>query len=237
MEKPAVMKILENAQMAHEAGDFLGAARFYEEFFDQSRLVDPMAFYAIRLNNCLMGWKQLADDFPGARMKLADKAQEMLALYETEKSPERFHDYWVIKKLCGELDEAIATFEALAAQTEVAPLAKFVWTDLVANARWPLCGSLLTRPEQKLDELFAVFDQACGMKQLDPQFDTLAFDEHIVETLLADTKMVVEVLRQTDRSSEVDSLARQFQQLVSQRQHATLAKQVSAQGAYLFIGH
>ena len=98
MEKPEVMKLLENAHTAHEAGDFNGADRFYARFFDEARLADPMAFYAIRLSNCLMAWAKLADDFPGARMSLEQKGQEMLLEYQRSGEPERFHDYAAIAK-------------------------------------------------------------------------------------------------------------------------------------------
>jgi len=239
MEKPEVMKLLENAHTAHEAGDFNGADRFYARFFDEARLADPMAFYAIRLSNCLMAWAKLADDFPGARMSLEQKGQEMLLEYQRSGEPERFHDYAAIAKHLKSTPEVVENFVTLHDTTpdKAQKLAKFVWTDLLTAQEWRVCSELMTRPEQKMDELFAVFDQAAQMKELDQRFNTIEFDEHIVDTLLGDVQLIVEVLHRTERSEEVVPLARQFQQGVEQRNHAMLSKKVHAQGSYLFLGH
>ncbi len=239
MEKPEVMKLLENAHTAQNAGDFAGADRFYARFFDEARLVDPMAFYAIRLSNCLVAWSRLADDFPGAKLSLENKAQEMLLEYQSTGDPERFHDYAAISKQLNATAHVIESFVALhdTAPEQAAKLAKFVWNDLLIAQEWRVCSELMTQPQQKMDELFAVFDQAAKMKDLDESFNTLEFDEHIVDTLLGDVQLIAEVLRRTDRSDEVIPLARQFQQGVEQRNHATLSKKVQAQGSYLFLGH
>jgi hypothetical protein len=239
MESPEVMKLLENAHTAHESGDFINADRFYARFFDESRVVDPMAFYAIRLNNCLMAWTKLSQDFPGARVSLEQKGQQMLAEYQRSGEPERFHDYAAIAKQLKGTPEVLEIFITLhdTAPERAQKLAKYVWTDLLGAQEWRVCSELMTRPEQKLDELFAVFDQAAQMKDLDERFNTIEFDEHIVDTLLGDVQLLVEVLRRTERSEEVVPLARQFQQGVEQRDHATLAKKVHAQGSYLFVGH
>lgn len=239
MEPPEILKLLENAHTAHEAGDFTNAARFYARFFDESRLVDPMAFYAIRLSNCLSAWSKLALDFPGARNSLEQKGQEMLLEYQRTGEPERFHDYAAIANQLNATAEVVQTFVLLhdTAPEQAKKLAKFVWTDLLTAQEWRVCSELMTRPEQKLDELFAVFDQAAKMREVDERFNTIEFDEHIVDTLLEDVQRVVEVLRRTERSDEVVLLARQFQQGVKQRNHAMLSKKVHAQGSYLFLGH
>ena len=239
MQKPEVMKVLENAHMAHEAGDFVSADRFYKQFFDDALSVDPMAFYAIRLNNCLLAWGQLAKDFPGAQLSLEQKAEESLAQYQRHGEVERFHDYVVINRVLNRPAQGVETFVLLYEKEpeKCKKLTKFVWNDLLIAKEWRICSELMERPEQKLDELFAVFDQAEKMKDVDERFNTLEFDEHIVETLLNDVQRVVEVLRRTERADEVIPLARQFQQGVEQRKHATLSKQVNAQGSYLFVGH
>lgn len=234
-----VMKLLENATMAHEAGDFVNADRFYADFFDRALAVDPMAFYAIRLNNCLLAWGQLAKDFPGARISLQNKADESLAEFMANETTERFHDYVTIMRVLNEPQQGVDAFLNVYAEApkRAQRIVKYVWNDLLIAKEWTVCSALLERPEQKLDELFAVFDQAAKMKDVDERFNTVEFDEHIVATLLNDVQRVVEVLRHAERSDEIIALARQFQQGVSQRQHAVLAKQVSAQGSYLFIGH
>lgn len=233
------MKLLENAHMAHEAGDFVGADRFYQRFFDEALLADPMAFYAIRLNNCLLAWGQLAKDFPGAQLSLERKAEESLAQYEQHGVAERFHDYIAINRVLNRPAQGVETFLLLYEQDpeKSKRLTKFVWNDLLIAKEWRVCSELMERPEQKLEELFAVFDQAEKMKEVDDRFNSLEFDEHIVATLLSDVQRVVEVLRRTERADEVIPLARQFQQGVQQRNHATLSKQVNAQGSYLFVGH
>ena len=49
------------------------------DFLMKQRLADPMAFYAIRLSNCLMAWAKLADDFPGASHELGTKRSRNVA--------------------------------------------------------------------------------------------------------------------------------------------------------------
>jgi len=66
MEKPSILKVLEDAQLAHQAGDFVNALKFYEYFFDHALEDDPYAYYGARLSHCLQGWTELAGTFPGA---------------------------------------------------------------------------------------------------------------------------------------------------------------------------
>ena len=98
MQKPKIIKVLEDAQLAHRAGDFVNALKFYEQFFDHALDDDPYALYGVRLSYCLDGWVQLADEFVGAKNQLISKQQDMFAEYQSSRHPERFHDYYMISK-------------------------------------------------------------------------------------------------------------------------------------------
>ena len=50
------MQVLKDAQLAHQAGDFVNALKFYQQFFDHALDDDPYAFYGVRLSYCLEGW-------------------------------------------------------------------------------------------------------------------------------------------------------------------------------------
>jgi len=63
MEKPEIIKVLEDAKLAHESGDFVNALKFYEQFFDHALDDDPYALYGVRLSYCLDGWVKLAGEF------------------------------------------------------------------------------------------------------------------------------------------------------------------------------
>ena len=238
-DKPKIIQVLEDAKLAHEAGDFVSALKFYQHFFDHALDHDPYAYYGARLSHCLTGWGELAAEFPAAKNQLEAKKQSMLEEYLTAKEPERFHDYLAICRTLGHKGDALDQFLELhhAAPKSAAKLTKFVWHDLLAAEYWQICSDLMPQASLKMDELFAVFDEANKLKDIDPAFNTIQFDQHIVTTMLDDLQKVVMVLRYADRGDEISALERQFHQGVSSRDHAELAKQASAKASFLFVGH
>lgn len=239
MEKPAIIQVLEDAQLAYQAGDFVNALKFYEHFFDHALDDDPYAYYGVRLSHCLQGWAELAETFPGAKNKLEAKKRDTLEHYLDARDPERFHDYLSICRCLGVEQEALEQFLGLHHKEpkSAAKLAKFVWDDLILNEHWQACGELMQEASLKMDELFAVFDEAAKLKEMDPAFDNPKFDQHIVDTLLTDVQKIAMVLRHNDRTDDIDALQRQFQQGIEHRNHALLSKQYHAKGTFLFSGH
>jgi len=239
VEKPSILQVLEDAQLAHQAGDFTNALKFYEHFFDHALDHDPLAYYGVRLSHCLNGWAELAQVFPGAKNRLDAKKRQTLEGYLEKRDPERFHDYLSICRILGVEEQAIEQFLHLyhAEPKSAAKLSKYLWDDLINAEQWQVCNELITQANLKLDELFAVFDEAVKLKELEPAFNNIKFEQHIVDTLLTDVQNVVMVLRYADRSDDILALERQFQQGVEHRNHATLSKSAHAKAAFLFIGH
>jgi len=239
MEKPKIIKVLEDATLAHEAGDFVNALKFYEHFFDHALDDDPYAYYGVRLNHCLRGWTDLAATFPGAKNRLEAKKRETLEQYLSDREAERFHDYLSICRCLGLENEAIEEFLRLhhAQDKSAAKLVKFLWDDLINAEQWKVCGDIIEQANLKLDELFAVFDEAAKLKEIDPSFDNIRFENHIVDKLLSDVQKLAIVLRHNDRTDEVGALQRQFQQGVESRDHSILTKQFHAKSTFLFSGH
>lgn len=239
MSEPDILHVLKDAHTAHEAGDFVNALKFYEYFFDHALDGDPYALYAVRLSHCLQGWVELAEVFPGAKKGLERKMKERLEIYRSQRDPEQFHDFISISRALGTEEEAINEFLTLhhSEPKSAAKLAKYVWDDLILREHWLECSELMPESSQKLDELFAVFDEATKLKEVDNSFNTEEFDRHIVNTLLNDLQKTVMVLRQANRSDDLEALQRQFFQGVEQRNQPILSKQVHAQGSFLFAGH
>ena len=240
MEKPSILKVLEDAQLAHQAGDFVNALKFYEYFFDHALENDPYAYYGARLSHCLQGWTELAEAFPGAKNALERKKREMLDHYLTQgRDPERFHDYLAICRGLGSEADALEQFLSLhhAEPKSAAKLSKFLWDDLINAEHWNVCSDLMEQTDLKLDELFAIFDEAAKLKEADPAFNNIKFEQHIVNTLLDDVQRVVMVLRHANRGEEIPALQRQFELAATQRDHPILTKQVHAKGSFLFAGH
>jgi len=239
MNKPQIIQILENAQVAHQAGDFVNALEFYEHFFDHALDDDPYALYGARLSHCLNGWAELAQVFPGARNRLDSKRRDTLDHFLEVRDPERFHDYLSICRVLGVEDQALEQFLILHNNEpkSAAKLSKYLWDDLVNAEQWQVCSELMEQTPQKLDELFAVFDESARLKEFDSSFDNIRFEQHIVDTLLDDLQKVAMVLRQTSRSDEIAELQRQFRRGVEAREHSILRKQVHAKGSFLFSGH
>lgn len=239
MSEPDILNVLRDAHTAHQAGDFANALKFYEHFFDHALDDDPYALYAVRLSHCLHGWVELAEVFPGANRALIRKMKEMLDAYQLKRDPERFHDFISISRALGTEDEAVNEFLALhqSEPKSAAKLGKYVWDDLILREHWKVCSELMKESSQKLDELFAVFDEATKLKEVDNSFNTDEFDHHIVSTLLDDLQKTVMVLRHTNRTDDLEALQRQFFQGVEQRNEPILSKQVHAKGSFLFAGH
>lgn len=239
MSETDILNVLKDAHTAHEAGDFVNALKFYEYFFDHALDDDPYALYAVRLSHCLNGWIELAEVFPGAKNALERKMKEQLETYQNKRDPELFHDYLSISRGLGTEDEAVNEFLILHNKEpkSAAKLAKYVWDDLIIREHWLVCSELMPESSQKLDELFAVFDEATKLKEIDNSFNTDEFDQHIVSTLLNDLQKTVMVLRHANRSDDLAALQRQFFQGVEQRNQPMLSKKVHAQGSFLFAGH
>lgn len=239
MEKPQIIQVLEDAQLAHQAGDFVNALKFYEHFFDHALDDDPYALYGARLSHCLTAWGELAQVFPGAKHRLDARKRDSLERYLDTRNPELFHDYLSICRVLGIEEQALEEFLKLhsAEPKSAAKLSKYLWDDLVNAEQWQVCGDLMEQSNQKLDELFAVFDEAAKLKEFDSSFDNIKFEQHIVDTLLDDLQKVVMVLRYTDRTDEIATLQRQFHQGVETRDHSLLTTQAHAKGAFLFAGH
>ena len=237
--QPEILKTLEDAQLAYQAGDFVNALQFYEYFFDHALDNDPYALYGVRLSYCLDGWAKLGQVFPGAKKRLEQKQIELLNEYQETKNCETFHDYFCICKALNQLNHALDMFSKLYKNNSkrAEKLAKYVWDDLIKAEQWELCGQLLSQPEQKIDELFAVYDEAQKLKQFEPEFDNDKFDQHLLDTLLNGVTDTVQVLRFNNRTREISKLERQFYQAVDSRNNASLTKTVHAKASYLFIGH
>jgi hypothetical protein len=239
MQEPSILQTLKDAHTAHQAGDFVNALKFYQHFFDHALDDDPYALYAVRLSHCLEGWAKLANEFPGAKNALMATRSSLLEQYLAQRNPEQFHEYYVISGLLKLKDEALTTFIELH-QTQpksAAKLSKYVWEDLIAAEQWQVCSELMVETNQKMDELFAVFDEASKLKEFDPSFDNPKFEQHIVDTLLNDLQNIVMVLRHSSRNEEAQALQRQFYQGVESRNHSLLSKEVHAKAAFLFSGH
>ena len=239
MQKPEILETLRDAQLAHRAGDFVNALKFYEYFFDYALDHDPYALYGVRLSYCLDGWAKLAETFPAAHKRLKDKQVQSLENYFSDNDPEKFHDYYCISKLINETELALQAFYQLHKQQpkDSTKLAKYVWDDLVQAEKWHICSDLLPQPQQKLDEYFAIYDEAQQLKSADAEFDNAQFDQHLVETLLDGISNTVDVLRYNDRGDEILQLQRQFNQALEMRNDATLSKAAHAKASFLFTGH
>ena len=239
MQHPDILNTLRDAQLAHKAGDFINALNFYEFFFNHALDDDPYALYGVRLSYCLDGWGELALIFPGAKQRLEQKQNELLNHYLSQKNVEVFHDYYCVSKVLNKHKEALNTFcELFSTQPKSAErLVKYVWDDLIVAKKWQVCSDLLTQPSQKIDELFAIYDEAQKLKLSNASFDKVEFEHHLINTLLNGVSSIVQTIRHTNRVKEINALERQFHQIVDSRNEHALSRTVHAQASFLFVGH
>ncbi|MBX2849574.1 MAG: hypothetical protein KTR16_14730 [Acidiferrobacterales bacterium] len=239
LSQPDILKTLQNAQLAHKSGDFVTALEFYQYFFNHALDDDPYALYGVRLSYCLDGWAKLAELFPKAKLRLQEQQEESLCEYRETNNKEKFHDFYCICKAQNQQQEALKIFieEYQENSKRAERLAKYVWEDLVLIENWHLCGLLLKQPEQKLDELFAIFDEGQQLKSVEPEFNTNNFDQHLIESLIKGTADIVQTLRFNNRSEEIHALQKLFAKEVEIRNDSSLSKAIHAQASFLFLGH
>lgn len=239
MEKPYIINVLEDAQLAHKAGDFVNALKFYEHFFDHALDDDPYALYGVRLSYCLDGWSALAKEFVGAKNRLQEKQHEALTAYHANKQPETFHDYYAISQSLDDTAEAVQAFLQINEDSHksAARLIKFVWPDLVAGEHWSVCNQFLEDPVQKMDECFAVFDEASRLRDADASFANEAFEQHILQELINGVNELLLVLRYNNRVDDVEAMQRKFYEISHARDHAGLNRLIQAKGSFLLSGH
>jgi len=219
MDQPVIMKVLQDAQLAHEAGDFVNALKFYVQFFDHALDDDPYALYGVRLSYCLDGWARLAEEFVGAKNQLIEKQAESLKYYQDKKRSESFHDYYAISCALDDRHSALEMF-------------------LVINSgQWQVCNQFLEDPVQKLDEYFSVFEEANRLQHMDISFATDAFQQHILSELIDGVNELLLVLRHNNRSNDVDMIQRKFYEIAHAKSHAGLDRLLQSKGAFLFSGH
>ena len=239
MQKPHIIKVLEDAQLAHKSGDFVNALSFYEYFFDHALDDDPYALYGMRHYHCIGGWVRLAREFVGAKNSLQDKQSDTLSLYQKHKHPEHFHDYYVISCGLEQKEEALQQFISIYNTNfkSSCRLVKFVWDDLVTAEHWEICNAFLDEPVQKLDESFAVFDEACNLRDIDASFKNDAYDEYTLNELVKGANELLLVLRHNNRADDVELVQRKFYEIAHSRDHSGLNKLIQAKGSFLFSGH
>ena len=239
IHKPNIIQVLEHAQLAHRVGDFAHALKFYVYFFDHALDDDPFALYGVRLSHCLEGWSKLAQEFVAAQQQLEEKQTSLLQSYQTNKQPEKFHDYYCISDVLGKRQEAIDTFLLInqSNHLQAKKLIKFVWKDLINIEQWEVCNEFLEDPLLKLDESFAIFDQANTLKNLDPSFATEAFEKHIQNELIESVKQLLLILRHNDRTDEIDLIQRKFYEIAHSKSNANLDALLHTKGTFLFSGH
>jgi hypothetical protein len=239
MEKPNIMKVLEDAKLAHKSGDFTNALKFYEHFFDHALDDDPYALYGVRLSYCLDGWAELAKDFVGAHNQLVEKQQTALQNYHKIKLPELFHDYYSISRVLDKKEESLDSFLSVLQENfkNASRLVKFVWQDLIEAEQWEVCNQFLEDPVQKMDESFSVFDEASQLRNIDTSFATPAFEKHILNELVDAVNELLLVLRHNNRSEDVDVIQRKFYEIAHSRSHSGLDSLLQAKGVFLFSGH
>ena len=239
MSQPPIMQVLKDAQLAHQAGDFVHALKFYQQFFDHALDDDPYALYGVRLSYCLEGWGKLAKEFVGAKNELERYQQQTFQDFTVTNKPELFHDYYCISLVLEQREIAVQAFLNINEEdhAKAKPLIKFIWDDLVKLQHWQVCNQFLTEPVQKLDESFEIFDQAVRLQDVDASFATSAFEEHILSTLVDSVKQLILVLRHNDRREDVEMIERKFFEIASSKQHSSLDQLIQAKGSFLFAGH
>ena len=239
MEKPPIMKVLQDAQLAHEAGDFVNALKFYAQFFDHALDDDPYALYGVRLSYCLDGWARLAKEFVGAKNQLIEKQVEAIQEYQEKKRPESFHDYYAISCALDDQQSALDMFLAINSKSNenASKLVKFVWQDLINREQWQVCNQFLDDPVQKLDECFSVFEEANRLQDMDISFATDSFQKHIISELVEGINELLMVLRHNNRVNDVDMIQRKFYEIAHANNHAGLERLLQSKGAFLFSGH
>ena len=150
-------EILDKAREAFKSSDYANSLKNYENFFEQTF---NTSYYGVRLSYCLSEWKELADIYPDAMIRLQSKRDEALQLFEKTKEPEHFHDYKAICNVLDSPDEALKEFLRLHTKDRAlsTKIIRFIWDELIEKEEWEICLEYLDNPLEKYELYFGNFD-------------------------------------------------------------------------------
>lgn len=190
---------LDAAREARKKGDYPEALKQYSYFFEHALDGDPASLYGVRLSYCLDEWSRLGKAYPPALDALHERREVALRRFEATQEPENFHDFETISKYLDAHQEAVDSFMAYHAKDRnLAVLAvRFVWSKLVAQGAWEVCGCYLGDPRDRYKTALMKFDQAMKVSRENPDFGGADFDEQIKGWYVRDVSELLLVLTHT----------------------------------------
>ena len=199
---------LKLAREAFQAGNYSESLRLYEYFFDQTFDDESGSFYGVRLSYCLSEWARLGRHYPDAKVRLEQKAEESLGLFDKTQHPERFHDYLSIHKYLKSSPLALQAFldrhkknPALAAT-----IVSFIWDKLISEGQWSICSHYVTDSKAAYGLALDKYDEATSVSLENPQFGGEEFNQQIRGWYIRDVTNLLLVLLNSDREAEADDI-------------------------------
>ena len=199
---------LDLAREAYRAKDYAESLRLYEYFFDHALDDDPASFYGVRLSYCLSEWVRLGKCYPEAKTRLEQKAEESLALLNTTRNPENFHDYVSITEYLERPTLAIKSFLEYHEKDSSlsSEIVRFVWEKLILDSQWEICSHYLTDSKASYKISLNKYDEATLISKQNPQFGGEEFNEQIRGWYVTEVTNLLHVLFKSGRMAEANEI-------------------------------
>lgn len=216
---------LDAARAAARERRYDDALKNYEWFFDHALDDDPAAFYGVRLSYCLSEWADLGSRYPPARRRLEERRDEALALLDSTRDPEMFHDYMGI---CRALEDSRSPLEAFVdlhrRDPELAASAvRFIWHEVVEAGMWDVAAPYVKDAQFDYQNALEKFEQAMLVCDENPDFGGEEFADQIRGWCVADLRDLWLVLMHSNRSSEAEKIKELALGDARLRNHPTIA--------------
>jgi hypothetical protein len=210
--KPDPQKILMEAQADTMAGHYEGALAKHVWFYHDALKINP-AMYGVRLSFALMYWKQLADVYPPAKVKLIEARNEAeKKVMGGENIVPSFHDFVSLNSVLGEHQQTVTVFKKLEEQDakSAAQVFDLARPDLIKAAEIKLCGKYVD-PQKDYPRLVTLYRENERLAG-DPRFGEhhKEFAQHIFSNGVA---TLVALLAVSDRKSDAETIVGEAKQV------------------------
>ncbi len=198
-------QVLDQARQAVKSREYERALALYDWFFDHALDDDPAAFYGVRLSYCLHEWADLGKMYPAAKAQLEFKRQTSLALLETTREPERFHDYVAISNSLGVPDQLMTQFLTYHDKDSrlAEEIVRFIWNQLVEFGQWSVCSRYVPDAQAHYERKLLQFDEGMAVCNTYPEVDREELAGHLKRFCIRDMRNLLLVLAHDGRSKEL----------------------------------
>lgn len=206
-----MQKYLNDTYTLVQQGKYEQALERFIWFHEHALEHDP-GMSGVRLSFALSDWKELADEYPPAKIALVDtRDQAVKELTDKKGSWERFQEAAAINRVLGRNEETVELFESL--DKDQAELAELCWgvakDSVIAAKRYDLVGKYMPDLLGEFARIKKFYDLNVALYN-DSRINGASFKKYNEESFVDDSLQLIEVaiaLKQPDAAKQVQEKA------------------------------